>query len=120
MVVKKSSVVDVSAYKELVPEKRDRDWSDWLKPGGGLDGFVWWAVNRLAWPPMALLASAWMLKTFPQVSVMVLLVSIIPVIGWAVLSWKCWSSERLLVLINLGLIGFGVAVGLPHVLALWV
>lgn len=107
-------------WKELLPEKKDREWADYLKPGDGVFLLIFFGVERTAIFPLWLGFGSWLMKALPDISLMVLIVVLIPIILFGFLCWHCWTKESaaMWVCINLGLIAFGLAVSSGNLLAI--
>lgn len=93
------------------------EWVDLLRPPEGSE-LLFWGLKRASLPPLVLLGLICWMRWWPKTSVMPMLV-LLGLIGAGLgLCWHC-RAESFWVGLNLGLIGFGLAVALPHLVALW-
>lgn len=101
-------------------KERTEAWAKWFVPGNGIPDLIYWSVQRLAVPPLVLTISLLLLKWLPELRLMLGVLAIVPWLGYGGVCWLQWNVCRLWVILSLVLIGLGLLMSLPHVIAIWV
>jgi hypothetical protein len=123
--VVKSKAKEALEFESLLPEeKADKRLGEKIRPEGEWDRIVYWAGMRFCGFPLLLGVWCLGLKLWPGAWMYWSLLMVAPWVGAGVVLWRVWvdngQGDRFWVYVTLGVIGCGLAVWMPHVVAIWV